>query len=146
MKKIDCILLVDDSASTNFYNKKLIDICNGANYIHEVRNGLEAFNFIKQTKDCLQTKIPKPNIIFLDINMPVMNGFEFLEKFSELPKYFTEDILIVFLTTSNWSKDKERSVSNNLVFDFLEKPLSKETYKRISDYYSNNFSTSTVAY
>ncbi|TPN87361.1 response regulator [Aquimarina algicola] len=139
MKKINCILLVDDSISTNFYNRKLIEVCGVANQVHEVHNGLEALDYLKKRgnfKSSSKNKYPRPNLIFLDINMPKMDGFEFLHEYEKLNENQKSDILIAFLTTSNWEKDKIKAFENdNLIYDFIEKPLQKETLLSIYNYY-----------
>ena len=133
MKKIECILLVDDSPSTNFYNRKLIEMTGEVKHISVVENGLEALNYIcKKGKYKLE---PTPDIIFLDINMPKMDGFEFLEHYSKLPKEKKVGMIIAFLTTSNWTKDKLKSIESNLIYTFLEKPLKIEDLKKVSVHY-----------
>ena len=138
MKKINCILLVDDSPSTNFYHKKIIEISGEVENIIEVENGLEALDYIYQ-KGKFNESHPKPNIIFLDINMPKMDGFEFLEQYSKIPLKKRADMIVVFLTTSNWIKDKIKAIDSKLVYDFIEKPLKEEDLKTISTYYHENF-------
>lgn len=138
MKKIECILLVDDSSSTNFYHKKLIEISGQADSIYEAENGLEALDYMNK-KGKFTTSHPRPSIIFLDINMPKMDGFEFLENYTKLPDAKKADIIIVFLTTSNWTKDKVKAIESKLVYDFIEKPLTKETLQRICTYYRETY-------
>jgi len=139
MKKINCILLVDDSPSTNIYNKKLIEKTGVTNEVYDVYNGLEALNYLNKKGDFSEKKCPKPNIIFLDINMPKMDGFEFLKRYSKLTKNKRSDMIVVFLTTSNWCKDKVKAIKNNLVYDFIEKPLNMEALNRINNFYLNNY-------
>lgn len=136
MSKIECVLLVDDSISTNVYNTKLIEKTGIVNIVNKVINGIEALNYLNQGKSYKNAK--RPNIIFLDINMPKMDGFEFLEHYSKLPSRKKADMIIVFLTTSNWTKDKVKALDKDIVFDFLEKPLKKEDLKRVCDYYIKN--------
>jgi len=139
---MNCILLIDDSKSTNFYHKKLIDICDIAENVQEVYNGLEALDYLEKSLMYLENEkkgYPKPNLVFLDINMPKMDGFEFLEKYKKLSKSFRSNILIIFLTTSNWDKDKARAYENqNLVYDYLVKPLNEEALHKIYNYYINS--------
>lgn len=137
MKKIECILLVDDSVSTNFYNKKLIENVGAADQVHEAENGMIALDYIcKRGK--FEGDFPIPNIIFLDINMPKMNGFEFLEAYTKLNINSKLKTLIIFLTTSNWTKDKLKAIESGLVHDFLEKPLTKENLKKITQFYNRD--------
>jgi len=139
MKKINCVLLVDDSLSTNVYNKKLIEKTGVVDTINIVVNGLEALDYVNNTGSYKDAK--RANIIFLDINMPKMDGFEFLEKYSKLPLRKRADMVVVFLTTSNWTKDKMKAIDNDLVYDFLEKPLKKEDLKKVCDFYLENVLT-----
>jgi len=136
--KINCVLLVDDNPATNFLNKKIIKDTGMANNIHVALNGKEALDYIHNKAKFHDKVYPKANIIFLDINMPVMNGFEFLEHYKDLEEELKSGIILVFLTTSNWSKDKSKANTNGLIFDFIEKPLSEKKFKDICQYYMDN--------
>ena len=138
MNKINCALLVDDSKSTNFYNKKVIEVSGEIDHVFEVENGLEALDYIHQ-KGKFNATHPIPNIIFLDINMPKMNGFEFLKKYAELPKKKRSNTIVVILSTSNWQRDKIKAIESNLVYDFMEKPLKEDDFKKVSDYYQEKY-------
>ncbi|WP_343910672.1 response regulator [Aquimarina litoralis] len=138
---MNCILLVDDSKSTNFYNKKLIEISGVADQVFEAYNGLEALDYLNRTGkfEGGEDEFPRPNVIFLDINMPKMDGFEFLEEYAKLPKERRGDILLAFLTTSNWEKDRIKAFEKEeLVHDFIEKPLEEKTLKRVYEFYVSN--------
>ena len=139
MEKINCVLLVDDRPTTNFFNKKIISLCGNVKHVEETQNGKEALDYILKEGKYTQKEIPKPNIIFLDVNMPVMDGFEFIEKISEYDKEITQETLIVLLTTSNWNKDKNKALKEELIYDFLEKPLTKEKFNKIADYYKTTY-------
>ena len=138
MKNKFCILLVDDSVSTNFYNEKLIIKRNVCDEIYKAIDGIEALDFIHKTGKFKGLNTPKPNIIFLDINMPKMDGFEFLENYAKLPIENRAEMIVVFLTTSNWTKDKVKAIDSGLVYDFIEKPLKTEDLIRINKYYQEN--------
>jgi len=139
MKNIDCVLLVDDSPSTNFYNRKLMEIVNMSEKVFDLENGIEALDYIThQGKFEDENEFPRPNIIFLDINMPKMDGFEFMERYQTLPEHQRADMLIVFLTTSNWAKEKIKALDNKLVFDFIEKPLELSALKKIKEFYATS--------
>lgn len=80
MTKIACTLLVDDDDTANYLNKSLFKRLDATERLLVARNGLEALTLINRNcpgQDC-------PALILLDINMPVMNGFEFLEAYSQL--------------------------------------------------------------
>jgi CheY-like chemotaxis protein len=73
--------------------------------------------------------VPKeliPEVIFLDINMPIMDGFQFIEEFDKLAKEFKSRSKIVMLTTSVNPTDIERSQKNNYIVKYINKPLTQE--------------------
>lgn len=125
---VNCILLVDDDMTTNFLNEELITDLEVAKEVHIAWNGQEALDYLNKTgkfKAKNKKQFPKPNIIFLDINMPLMGGFEFLQHYNKLPKNKRADVLIVFLTTSDSVKDKAKALGDDVVNEFMEKPLRK---------------------
>ena len=131
MKQIKSILLIDDSKPINFYNQKIINTSKEVNSVSIVENGLDALDFLKKNQF--------PNIIFLDINMPKMNGFEFLDKYSDINPKLRKNTIIVILSTTNMEKDKIRAEQTGLVYDFIEKPLSREDLRRINTYYKEAY-------
>jgi len=68
-----------------------------------------------------------------------MDGFEFLKHYDVLPKSKKADVVIVFLTTSDSQKDRLQATSNNLIYDFIEKPLRKKDLLKIRTEYFKNF-------
>ena len=138
MKKIECILFIDDSYPTNFYHQRLVESVECIDQAYDVRNGMEGLDYL-QKKGNYNGSFPKPNIIFLDINMPKMNGFQFLEKFALLDEEIKNNILIIILTTSAWDTDKVKASKNNLIHDFLEKPLNKDSLEKICNYYKKTY-------
>jgi len=141
MNKIKCILLVDDDKTTNFLNEELIYDLEIAEQVQVAYNGLEALNYINREgkfKPAKRGDFPKPNIIFLDINMPLMDGYEFLAEYDNLPKAKKAEVVIIFLTTSDSHKDKLNLGSDKLVTEYLEKPLRKEELLKIRDLYFKN--------
>jgi CheY-like chemotaxis protein len=120
--KVNTILLVDDDNVTNFINERLINKLNIAQNVKVTSNGEEGITFIKEY---CQTGNLCPEIIFLDINMPVMDGFEFIRAFEELKEVITNKTKIVILTTSTNANDIEKlKYLGN--FDFINKPLTEE--------------------
>jgi len=138
MKKVECILLVDDDATTNFLNEELIDDLGIAEQVHIALNGQEALDYLNHNgkfKTTDKSRYPRPNIIFLDINMPLMGGFEFLEHYHKFPVEKKADVVIVFLTTSDAHKDKLKQLDDEVVRDFIEKPLKKKELLKITKTY-----------
>jgi CheY-like chemotaxis protein len=117
------ILLVDDDQITNFLNENLIREMNITEDITITNDGQEALEFI--TNNCLKSNGSKYSccdLILLDLNMPVMDGFEFLEKFNELET--SKDISIILLTTSSNERDLHRAKSFNIT-GYINKPLTE---------------------
>jgi len=134
MKKLDCILLVDDDPTTNFLNEELISELGITEKVQVAWNGQEALDYLNgkgKFEPTHELDFPKPNIIFLDINMPLMDGFVFLEHYAELPLNKKADIVILFLTTSDSQHDRNKVKDKSLVTDFLEKPLRKDVLLKI---------------
>ena len=117
MKKI---LLIDDDEIFNFLNKSIIENSGFEGEIGSCSSGKRALAFLA---DCLQEKIEMPDIIFLDIQMPAMDGFEFLEEFFKLPENSISNVKIAMLTSSLNESDKKRSFEYKNVIDFINKPL-----------------------
>ena len=133
MQKLTCALLVDDDSTTNYLNQLLIKRLDITSKLLVALNGQEALDLVKlhcrmATPDC-------PALILLDVKMPVMDGFQFLEAYNELPLPEKEAIIIVMLTTSLHPQDVDRVQSLNIA-GFLNKPLTKE---KLNDVLKNHF-------
>lgn len=129
MKKI---LLVDDDKITNFVNEKLIHSLGIASEIKTCYSGLCAIEYIK---DLFQENKTGPNLVLLDINMPIMNGFEFLNELELLPGTFSESIKIIMLSSTLDEEDRSQALKFKNVVDFLNKPLSLDKLKEIIEKY-----------
>lgn len=121
MVKLSHLLLVDDDPTTNFFNRHLIEKMNVCEEIHEAGNGQEALDRIEELRLLGQA----PDMILLDINMPIMNGFEFLEQYSKLDQKIQESVVICMLTTSLAQPDLDRSNEYVELNDYIDKPLSE---------------------
>lgn len=118
------ILLIDDDATSNLINEVIIKKSNLFNSIKTVIAAESGLNYLLSNPDDL------PKVIFLDINMPEMDGWEFLDKFAEIDKEIRDKIDIYMLSSSQNPDDIIRAVKNPFVKDFLSKPLKLETLKR----------------
>lgn len=134
-KKLGSILLVDDDEATNYIHKRVIIDHGSCENIIVKTNGEEALNYLIDAENSDQ---PIPEIIFLDINMPRVDGWEFLEAYKKLPVAYKAKIVIVMLTTSLNKYDKERAESIELVSEFRNKLLSAEMLDEIIDSYFNS--------
>jgi CheY-like chemotaxis protein len=137
-KKLNCILLVDDDDGTNFLNQLVIKKADIADHIETVLNGKEAIDFItnKGKHEKPGSTFPQPMLILLDINMPVMDGWEFLQAYHNLDEIHKGSIIIVMLTTSFNPDDKERAEKISEISGFKNKPLTRQI---LDDILKTNF-------
>ncbi|RXJ49566.1 response regulator [Gelidibacter gilvus] len=119
-KKLNCILLVDDDDDDNFFHQIIINEMNIVNKIEVAMNGIEALAYLKK-----EHQTP-PDIIFLDINMPKMNGWEFLEQYKDLSNVQKAKVVIMILTTSADPDYVKKAMEIQEVTGFTTKPLTKE--------------------
>ncbi|MDQ3392878.1 MAG: response regulator [Bacteroidota bacterium] len=126
LDKVNFILLVDDDPINNFLNLRLLDSLNVADEVKVCLNGLEALEFL----NVLRSKSNHyPDLILLDINMPVLDGFEFLKAFKDLEMSQKDSIKIVMLTTSSALSDMNKV--HNLGYEVINKPLTEEKINNI---------------
>ena len=131
MEKIERILLVDDDNITNFLNVRLIKKLNPDSEIKIANNGEEALAYLHETKS---KHITNPPLIFLDINMPVMNGLDFINTFKNNQSWSRKPVIIV-LSSSNNNKDIQQLQDSKIVSDFLVKPLTAEKVQNVVNKY-----------
>jgi CheY-like chemotaxis protein len=128
-KKLNCILLVDDDVATNYLTRMVLEEADVAETIETTLNGKEALAFLTNTgkyENNTNDLFPQPSLIFLDINMPVMDGWEFLDAYQKLPEHQRAKIIIVMLTTSLNPDDKIRAETATDVTSFRNKPMTEE--------------------
>jgi CheY-like chemotaxis protein len=117
-KKLSFIMLIDDNPDDNFYHERVIKKSGMAEKVLAMTDAADALRYL-QSRTAAE---PGPELIFLDINMPGMNGIEFLQEYRKFP----ERAVVVMLTTSENPDDKARAAATNVIADFRTKPLSKE--------------------
>lgn len=124
------ILIIDDDEINNFIAAKLIDKIPAKAKVNTCLNGLEGINYIKSK---LSNQAEFPDIIFLDINMPIMNGWEFLEKYELIKKEVKKTVTINMLSSSVYNADINKADTYGTVKKFMSKPL---TVDKIKDLYT----------
>lgn len=125
MKKIKSIMLVDDNDVDRFITQKVIESLNFVEQILPFSTAREALNYLKliEDMDVYQGVFP-PQIILLDINMPVMDGFAFLDEFDELKTAKQKSILIFMLSSSINHDEIKKANNNKYVSGLISKPLT----------------------
>ncbi|WMJ74484.1 response regulator [Cytophagaceae bacterium ABcell3] len=126
------VLLVDDDSINNYINERLLKKMNICENIKVLLNGEEAIKHIEQ--EIAQDNSYTPDLILLDINMPVMDGFEFMEAFKKLDLEKKEKVVIIMLTTSTNPGDMDR-VKHSIASDFINKPLTEDKISGILNKY-----------
>ncbi|MBL0882350.1 MAG: response regulator [Chitinophagaceae bacterium] len=124
------ILLVDDDDVTNFLSREMLSIYLPAPKIDMALNGQEAIDFLRSRADQPEQL---PDIILLDINMPVMDGWEFLAEFEKLKRPAFEKIHIIMFTSSVYYEDIDKAKTYAIVKDIFSKPLDESKIKTIVD-------------
>lgn len=115
------ILFVDDDEISNFVSVKTIEDAKIADHILSVTSAMEALDLIDKG---LTGQGHYPDLIFLDINMPVMTGWDFLEEYKKIKTKLPRPIRIIILTSSVYQHDKEKANTYEDVDDYTLKPLS----------------------
>lgn len=120
--KIHSILIVDDDENDQFICEYTIRKFDPSIRIIKAFDGAEALDILHRET---------PNAIILDINMPVMNGFEFLDRYAE--EFEVHAPVVAMLTSSHLGKDRERAMQYSFVKSYFEKPLQADHLRTMAD-------------
>ncbi|WP_232758553.1 response regulator [Flavobacterium sp. ALD4] len=122
------IAIVDDDPIFQFIAKRFIKSFESVNQMLIFSDGKDAMDFLYFN---INDKDKLPDIIFLDINMPVMNGWQFLNKYIELKSKIEKKIIIYIVSSSNNPDDFIQAQSIHEVTDYIVKPIDREKYTSI---------------
>lgn len=128
-RELKNVMVVDDDDDYNFITEEIfqdIDLKTQLTFKIWARDALD---YLKENEDRF------PDLILLDINMPIMNGWEFLEEYENRNYHINYPTVIVMISTSVFREDKVKANNFARVVEFIEKPISGENILRIRDKY-----------
>ncbi|GAC1441268.1 MAG: response regulator [Sediminibacterium sp.] len=121
------VCLVDDDRIYHFTARKMLESTGLTKQIQSFYDGSEAFFYLNDPGNTEQL----PDVIFLDINMPVMNGWDFLEVYQQLSKTLPKHIRIYVVSSSVDSADVRRSEIYDTVTGYIIKPVGRNKYEEL---------------
>lgn len=130
MKKFNQICIIDDDPIFVFGAKKILESKNFSDHFLVYKNGKEAL--LGLTNSYYQEQ-KIPDLIILDINMPIMDGWSFLENFSRLE--FSQTVRIYMASSSVDSRDLDKAAENKMVTDYILKPINYKSFDKIKEAY-----------
>lgn len=123
MRKIDLTYIIDDDKIFVFVLKKYLEKNENFNQVFDFKNAEEVLNLLSDENEQL------PDIILLDINMPVIDGWQFLEQIEQLPN--KEKLNVFIMSSSIDANDIEKSRSFSTVKDFISKPINNDKLNKL---------------
>lgn len=127
---IDLVMLVDDNDTDNFISKRIIEITKFAKRVEIKNSGKSALQYLQDNQGNLENL---PDLIFLDINMPIVDGFVFLFEFEMFPDELKNKCKVVILSSSDNKRDIEKIVDNEYVIKFITKPLTESALNEVKN-------------
>ncbi len=125
---IDLVMLVDDNDTDNFISKRIIEITKFAKRVEVKNSGKSALDYLRENQDNIDDL---PNLIFLDINMPIVDGFVFLYEFEKFNDAIKDKCKVIILSSSDNKRDIDKIVNNNHVIKFVTKPLTETALEEV---------------
>lgn len=126
---IDLVMLVDDNDTDNFISRRIIEITKFADEVVIKNSGKSALEYLEDHKTN-HTKLP--DLIFLDINMPIVDGFVFLYEFEKFDYTIKDKCKVIILSSSDNKRDIDKIVNNDHVIKFITKPLTEIALEEVA--------------
>ncbi len=120
-------MLVDDNDTDNFISKRIIEITKFAKRVEVKGSGKAALDYLRENQNNPENL---PSLIFLDINMPIVDGFVFLYEFEKFNEIVRNKCKVIILSSSDNKRDIDKIVNNNHVIKFITKPLTEVALRR----------------
>ncbi|MGD1841769.1 MAG: response regulator [Thermonemataceae bacterium] len=127
---IDLVMLVDDNDTDNFISKRIIEITKFAQRTEIKNSGKSALQYLEKYQEDFDSL---PDLIFLDINMPIVDGFVFLFEFEMFPEELKKICKVVIHSSSDNKRDIEKIVDNEYVIKFITKPLTEAALTEVKN-------------
>ena len=127
-EEIGLVMLVDDNDTDNFISKRIIEITKFAQEVEIKNSGKSALEYLEENKN---DPSRLPDLIFLDINMPIVDGFVFLYEFDKFNETLKEKCKVIILSSSDNKRDIDKIINNNHVIKFITKPLTENSLSEI---------------
>ena len=124
------IVLVDDNETTSFLNNRLLSRLAVAQQVSNFSKADEAFEFVWKDTQANAPAADTADLVFVDLKMPGVSGFDFIERYSKLPAAVQDRTVVAVLTTSMHSADTAR-VAQYPNIEYLTKPLTEEKMQRL---------------
>jgi CheY-like chemotaxis protein len=126
------VMLIDDNELDNFLNEKMIEAGHFSEKIYVNSSGVSALEFLKNLAvSGINPDVIYPEVLFIDINMPIMDGFQFIENLRAIEGNKFAHCKLVILTSSVFSEDREKAKTAGGNIVFLNKPLTAEMLNQI---------------
>jgi len=130
MDNIGTVMLVDDNDTDNFISKRIIEITKFSDNVIVKNSGKSALDYLIENKESPEAI---PDIIFLDINMPIVDGFVFLYEYEKFSNSVKDKCRVIILSSSDNKRDIDKIVNNDFVIKFVTKPLTEKTLEEIKE-------------
>ncbi|NDI98861.1 response regulator [Flavobacterium sp. LaA7.5] len=127
MRQLNCIMLIDDNKIDNFFHERVIRKNNASSHVIAKESGREALDYLMNCSSVL------PELIFLDINMPGMNGWEFISHYKNLDCKLQTSMIVVMIGTPDAPDEQAIAHTQGILADFKTKPLTKEMLEQVID-------------
>ncbi|MFP4089871.1 MAG: response regulator [Cyclobacteriaceae bacterium] len=126
---IDLVMLIDDNDTDNFISRRIIELTGFAQRVEVKNSGRSALEYLQQHENQPEEL---PELIFLDINMPIVDGFMFLYEFERFSSSIHNKCKVAILSSSDNQRDINKLINNDYVIKYITKPLTSDALNELS--------------